>query len=236
MLKLSLSRFAAGFLFVSLAVQATAQTAVQSDKARGNAKPVRASASAGLPLCISDEVTIEKIIAIQKANPKNPSKYDGYREVFKESSPTELLARLAYAETLAANCPELNFKIAPLIIESITNRIRIRKGDVQSVVYQRDQHASSMNIYKESRYREFLCPQDSALWEAVYNAAQNALASTATGQVLARDAVHYYLYKHSDRHKVPKWASDESEWAISEVPESAILHPCIRFFRNPRWR
>lgn len=227
MTKRSLSTFAAGLFLVSLTFQLS--HAKKVERAAATVHP-------GLPLCISDGTTIDKIIAIQKANPKNPRKYDGYREAFKNSSPTELLARLAYAETLAANCPELNFKIAPLIIESITNRIRIRKGDVESVIYQRDQHASSMNIYKESRYRDFLCPRDAALWSAVYLAAQGALASNGAGQVLPADAVHYYLYKHSERHKVPKWASDESEWAIAEVPESSLIHPCIRFFRNPRWR
>jgi len=223
----SLSAFAAGLFFLFFAFQSSHANKEERKSA---------SVSHELPLCISDEATIDKIISIQKANPKNPRKYDGYREVFKNSSPAELLARLAYAETLAANCPELNFKIAPLIIESITNRVRIRKGSVESVVYQRDQHASSMNIYKESRYRDFLCPRDSNLWSAVFEAAQAALASNGAGHTLPADAVHYYLYKHSERHKVPKWASDESEWAIAEVPESSLLHPCIRFFRNPRWR
>ncbi len=199
-------------------------------------KRVTASAAKKLPLCVSDEAAIERVIAIQKANPKNPNKYDGYREVLKGSSSVELVARLAYAETLAANCPELNLKMAPLIVESIANRVRIRKGDVKSVVYQRDQYASSMNIYQESRYRDFLCPRDPELWDAVVTAVENALASAGGSQVLAPDAVHYYFYKHSERHKVPEWASDKSEWKVSEVPESSLIHPCVRFFRNPRWR
>lgn len=189
-----------------------------------------------LPRCISDQGTIDRIINAQKANPKNPRKYDGYREALKDSAPLELVARLAYAETVGANCPDLNFKIAPPVVESIMNRVRIRKGDIKAVVFQRDQYSSSMNIYPESRYREFLCPQDLGLWKTVVSAAKTTLASSPERQSIAADAVHYYLYKHSDRLKVPKWASDESEWEVSEVLDSPEITPCIRFFRNPRWR
>ena len=189
-----------------------------------------------LPACIDQPDVIAKIIDVQKQFPKTPQKYDGYRETFRDISNIELLSRLVYAETVATNCAAFDLRVAPMIAESIVARIRIRKGDVRGVVFQRDQYSSSLNIYPESRYREFLCPRQPELWKAAVADVEALLAEPPKPLVLPGDSAHYYLYKHSDRHKVPTWASDQSEWAVAQFPGSQELKPCIQFFRNPRWR
>src|SRR5262245_55554670 len=111
-----------------------------------------------LPGCVDSPSDLETIVQAMKSNSKTSHKYDGYKKVFGGASDSELLARLAYAETLAANCPSENAKVAPIVTAVIKNRVTIRKNDVASVVFERDQFASSLNNYSESRSKEFLCP------------------------------------------------------------------------------
>lgn len=186
--------------------------------------------SEALPQCLSSPDQIADIQRAQTTNAKTPHKYDGYRKVFQENSDRELAVRLAYAETLAANCPDQTAQVLAVVTSVIGNRIRIRGGDVRSVVFQRDQFASSLNIYPESRYREFLCPQDEQLWRKVDAAMRENLASPIPGASMPGDAVNYYLYRHSRRFSAPDWGLDEVVTADRGVSD------CIRVFRNPAWR
>ena len=186
-------------------------------------------ASSSLPSCVHSERDLASIRHVQKANPKTFHKYDGYRQTLRASSNLELAARLVYAETLAANCPGREDRLADLIAAVIGNRIRIR-GDAESVIFQRDQFASSLNIYSESRYRDFLCPRDSGLWIKSLGAMRANLESSKPNAPILVDTVNYYLFRHSDRFKAPAWKLREATIADSEIRE------CIRVYRVPGWR
>jgi hypothetical protein len=177
-----------------------------------------------LPRCVEGtEVTdIQNTVS---ANSKTDYKYDGYRRALHSASPEELVARLAYAETLAANCPQFNEKIAPKIVNTITNRARIR-GDVASVVFQRDQFASSFNNYSQSRFRDLLCPRDIRLWSQVYQEARRALSGSPSGGLPA-NGVNYYLYQHNQSFAVPAFASGRGLFG------DQYFSSCVRFFANP---
>lgn len=184
------------------------------------------SVSAALPRCVEDERTLGEVMLTQKRNSGTPEKYSGYRIVLKDDSDSELFARLVYAETLAANCPEQNNSIVSLIIGVIANRVRKRGGDVKSVVFQLDQFSSSLNNYDESRFRDFLCPRNQKLWSKIMSEAQGLEVKN-----LSKDSFHYYLYKHSPRFKAPKW-----NFAEDLGPTSLKLQECIRVFLDPKWR
>lgn len=183
-----------------------------------------------LPDCVSSASTIAEIRRLQKANGKTPRKYDGYRQVFHARPPLELAARLAYAETSAANCPKQEGQIADLVASVIGNRIRIRHGGVAGVVFQRDQFASSLNIYPESRYRDFLCPHDGELWQRVVATMRVNLEGPKPTASIPKDAVNYYLYRHSDRFEAPAWRLEEIP-----IPDEKTRE-CIRVFRDPAWK
>lgn len=199
------------------------------------AGPLPSAAAAGalhssLPRCVDSETDIARIQAIQKASSKSPSKYDGYRSTLRADTGLELAARLAYAETLAANCPANQPEVLDLVASVIGNRIRIRRGDIASVVFQRDQFASSLNVYAESRYRDFLCPKDRDLWSEAVRKTRANLEGPEPGAAVAPDAVNYYLYRHSQRFKAPDWGLEEMLVADGRVRE------CIRVFRNGGWK
>ncbi len=183
-----------------------------------------------LPRCIDTAGDIAEIQRAQKANPHNAHKYDGYRSMLRADTDIELATRLAYAEVLAANCPRQENRLIELIASVIGNRIRIRHGDIKGVVFQRDQFASSLNIYAESRYRDFLCPAHRERWEQAYlKMYANLVASNPTAPVPA-DAVNYYLYRHSERFTAPDWKLEEVQIEDREIRE------CIRVFRNSAWK
>lgn len=184
---------------------------------------------ANLPRCIDGAAALELVRASAKANPNTEAKYEGYRKLLDSEDGTSLLARLVYAETLAANCPEKNRAIAPLIATVIGNRVKKRHGEVSRVVFQRNQFSSSLNHYSESRYREFLCPRDEALWTLSFESANVALNGNEK-PALSADTVNYYLYRHSPRFRAPDWKLAED--SASEKG----LASCIRFFRNPKWK
>lgn len=182
-----------------------------------------------LPRCINDQKTLEKIDQKQKENAKNSHRYDGYREALSASSDVELFARLAYAETLAANCSAQNSEVSSLIVNVIGNRLIKRNGDIQSVVFERAQFASSLHNYSSSRFKDFLCPQDETLWLDVQKKVDTFLKTGAGA--LSPDTVNYFLYKHD-----PRWTKEP--WSLKESPISAAgtARNCIRTFRNPSWK
>jgi hypothetical protein len=194
----------------------------------GSGKALSSSAGPSLPLCVDEGEQIKKIENGVSANRKTKFKYNGYRDALRNDTDVELLTRLAYSETLAANCPELNSKIGPKIVETIGNRVERRKGDVRDIVFERDQFASSLNFYDEAKNKEFLCPKDQKLWGDLYRVAQKRLEAKT---VTPSSGINYFLYKHS-----PKWTKEP--WKLAEDPAltTADVRPCVRFFAVPNWK
>ncbi len=210
---------------ISITVLTTNVFASEVGGSNGQAA-AKQSVGAKLPNCINDPAKIDGIKATIKANSKTSNKYVGYKKVLNSDSDIELAARLVYAETKATNCEKMNSQIVPVIAEVIANRVKIRKGDVQSVIFQRDQFASSLNIYDESNYKDFLCPSDSALWNKAYSQTYSALSNKTKGT----DTVNYFLYKHSPRWTKEPWKLEEDTSLTKGVRE------CIRAFRNPAFK
>jgi hypothetical protein len=187
--------------------------------------PKAAVTSTSLPHCVDDAKEIEAIKARMKANKSNSSKYEGYRAALQSDSDSELTARLIYAETLAANCPAQNGDISRLISQVIANRVTKRGGNVRSVVFERDQFASSLNIYDESRFADFLCPTDEKLWKTITS------PPSEKAPTLSPSTVHYFLYKHSPRWTKEPWKFTEE---VAELKHD--VRNCLRVFKNEKWK
>jgi hypothetical protein len=141
----------------------------------------------------------------------------------------ELFTRLAYAETLAANCPNLNNEISSRIVNVIGNRVLKRQRDIQGVVFERAQFASSLHTYKNSRYQDFLCPKDEALWMAVSKKVESFLQKGSG--FLSPDTVNYFLYKHD-----PRWTKEPWKLKENTTGASSEVRRCLRTFHNPKWK
>lgn len=223
-----MKKYVAAVLFLSSLIatgftrQSIAEAASSISEASGR--------QSGLPRCVNAESDITKIQDIQKANSQTSSKYDGYRKALHADTDLELTTRLVYAETVAANCPDNEDQALDLIASVIGNRVRIRRGDVESVVFQRDQFASSLNIYAESRYRDFLCPKNGDRWKAALEKTRINLEGSKPSAPIPSDTVNYYLYRHSGRFKAPNWKLEEVTIAEEKTRE------CIRIFRDDKWK
>lgn len=206
--------------FVTVSVHAAELTAaIKSMTADGPA----------LPHCVNDPAELEAIDIHRKQNSKNEFKYTKIREALASDSDEVLVARLAYAETLAANCPEHQRVVLYPIVSVIQNRIAKRKGDVKSVVFQRDQFASSLNGYEGSKWREFLCPTELALWQKAHRAARAHLPNGGSMITnIAPDAFNYYLYQHSSKFSPPDWAKKES----LTFSNSKQVEGCLKIFKG----
>lgn len=215
------------FIYILAAFLLAVHGAQASELASGQ-KSLSTNSSVSLPHCIDGAKEIQKIKNTVNANRKSQHKYKGYREVFRHESDEEILARLAYAETVAANCPSLNNKLGPKIVTAIGNRVERRNGDVRSVVFERDQFSSSLNFYSGSNTKDFLCPQDKKLWSQVLAASQARLSQKSVNQ---NSAINYFLYKHH-----PQWT--KAPWKLAEDKEltTSDVRECIRFFSVPGWR
>lgn len=177
-----------------------------------------------LPKCIKDSKIISDIESSMNAANKRSTKYDGYKKALRDSSDEELMHRLIYAEVLAARCPELDEQILPFVVGVIKNRVEKRQGNIISVVFERDQFASSLNKYSESMYKEFLCPKDVTLWSLVKTMSQKK-------SILPSEVVHYYLFKHHAKWNSPPWSFEEAQ----QSRESAVRE-CLRAYYNKAWR
>ncbi len=182
-----------------------------------------------LPTCINDQKTFEWIENTQNANKNNSHRYDGYRKALKASTEVELFTRLAYAETLGTNCANKNAEVSSLIVNVIGNRVMKRTRNISSVIFERAQFASSLHIYSNSRYKDFLCPQDKSLWIEVGQKVK-AILHTGAGD-LSSDTVNYFLYKHDSRWTKEPWNLQEDA-----VSAAGSARECIRTFRNHNWR
>lgn len=196
---------------------------LEAAEVQGRASGSTTSAiESGLPLCVKDPVT--------KRN--RPTKYKATAEALATQTNEELIARLIYAETRAASCPEHEEAVSDAITRVIKNRIAKRSGHakdpVKSVVFEIDQFASSLNNYRDSEWREFLCPSDSKLWRRAFDLASRPHEREQAANIPA-DAFNYYLYKHSDRFQPPAWARGQ---AIS-FEGSGQISDCLRLFRLP---
>jgi spore coat protein U-like protein len=179
-----------------------------------------------LPPCFNSSADMEALKKSIMANSQNNFKYNKYRQLLQNSSSEELLARLSYSETLAANCKFQNKAINSAITNVIANRIKIRKGDVKSVLFERNQFSSSLNIYSESQYAEFLCPKNEELWNLSLQNATKTLKETSQSQT-----VNYFLYKHS-----PRWKKEPWKLPLDNVLTTPDIKSCVRFFKNPRFK
>ncbi len=218
-------------LLICFALNLLSPVAIQAETTSAATAPsaTPTAASSALPLCINDQKTLEKIEKKQKENAKNSHRYDGYREALSASTDVELFTRLAYAETLAANCSAQNAEVSSLIVNVIGNRVIKRNRNIQSVVFERAQFASSLHSYSSSRFKDFLCPQDETLWLDIRKKVE-AFLKAGSGP-LSADTVNYFLYKHD-----PRWTKEP--WTLQENPTSAAgsARDCIRTFRNPSWK
>ena len=191
---------------------------------RREAKP-----AATLPKCVDQPAAIDAIKDSIAANKSKPAKlylkYTAFEREFASENDVERVARLVYAEATAANCGPKTESLVPIIAGVIGNRVRKRGGNVRSVIYQPDQFASSLNIYDESHYREYLCPKDAKIYGRALEAARRALAGPTD---VPAEAVHYFLYKHS-----PRWT--KAPWTFPEHAVADDLRPCLRTFVNPKW-
>lgn len=189
--------------------------------------PAKPSRSTRLPHCVDDPAQIEAIKESIKLNSKNEHKYDAYKKALASDSDEELMARLVYAETKAANCSKINTDVATVVTHVISNRVKIKKGDVKAVVFERDQFASSLNIYSESGYKDFLCPNDPDLWDLALKRASWAL----TDKTKPTTTVNYFLYKHS-----PRWTKEPWKLEEDQSIASSNTRKCIKAFKNPKYK
>ena len=209
-----------------------------STKISWAAESVSGSQSSGskmtnLPLCVNEKSDLDEIESAYKAK-NTPMKYDRMKKALESDSDETLQARLVYAETSAAHCPEFNQMIASPIAAVVRNRIRVQGGDAKKVVFQKDQFASSVNIYDidekkdglppaKSNWKEFLCPTDAKTWGLAMEAVR------AKKSELPNDVFNYYLFRHSGRF-VPKPGSWPSKEAVKfEGHEKFVT--CVKFVK-----
>ena len=178
-----------------------------------------------IPICIDDPAKITVLTQFMKANANNNSRYDKYRSFFESSTNEELLARLIYSETLAANCPEYTDLVMAEVAGVIKNRIAKRHGDIKSVVFELKQFASSLHAYKASKFRDFLCPKDFALW-------RKAVTLAATSSPNESDySYNYFLFKHDPRWPKAPWSLVETD-----ISKQSKANACIKTYLNPSWK
>jgi hypothetical protein len=141
----------------------------------------------------------------------------GKRAITKEDIPKgmgdlELVARLAYAETLAANCPDKNQELSEGIAAVILNRVRAfeEKGKddaYRRVVFGKMQFASSLHFYSKAQWKAFTCPTDQAFYRTVYM----TVVQMNNGELKNRkyaSATHYYLHNHFEKFQDQPWGRE----------------------------
>lgn len=188
-----------------------------------------------LPKCFNEDSDLNKIRDYQRNNAKSRFKYLGYIQVFDKSvlGDEEILARLVYAETLAAHCDQQQEDMAvQTIAEVILRRIEKRSGQIREVIFERDQFASSLNLYQESSYMNFLCPKFPALWKKTKKMIR-LFTSGNKRNSLPKAAYNYYLFKHSTRFKPPKWTGTFEEVRTVQSTAGSV---CLAAYSNPQWK
>ncbi len=138
----------------------------------------------------------------------------GKKAITKEDMPKgmgepELVARLVYAETLAANCPNKNQELSEGIAAVILNRVRAfeEKGKddaYRRVVFGKMQFASSLHFYSKAQWKAFTCPTDQAFYRAVYETVVKMNNGELKNGKYA-SATHYYLHHHFEKFQDQPW-------------------------------
>ncbi len=207
--------------FVCLVISLVGISTHANETAGGGAGTKQLKSESALPKCVDNPEEVQNILDIEKQNSKNEFKYKGFRTSLATDTDEDLVNRIVYSEALAANCPEHNDKLLPLIKAVVTNRIHVKKN-TRAVVFQVDQFASSLNNYTPSRYRDFLCPKNTSLWRKT----QSAQAFD-----LPPDIFNYYLYQHAPE----KFKLASGSWPTKtpiEFTGSKELENCIKFFNK----
>lgn len=214
-------------LFISMSPRPSFAAETVSGSRSGGSK------SSSMPLCVNEKSELDEIETAYKAK-NTPTKYDRMKKALESDSDETLQARLVYAETLAAHCPEFNQLVASPIAAVVRNRIRAQGGDAKKVVFQKDQFASSVNIYDidgkkdglppaRSNWKEFLCPSDAKTWALALDAVLTKKAG------LPDDVYNYYLFRHSGRF-VPKPGSWPLKDAVKFEGHEKFVD-CVKFVK-----
>ena len=182
-----------------------------------------------LPTCYKDLDLMASLKSSLQHNNLSPNKYRFYKELLNKENKNIIKNRLIYAETKASLCPEQEQLISEIISEVIQNRIRIRNNKTLSVIFERNQFSSSLNIYQNSKYKDFLCPQDLKLWASLQT------LETKENRITSKFDVHYFLYKHDPRWTKEPWILKESDLQLSKAIKSR-LKECIKVFENKSWK
>lgn len=128
---------------------------------------------------------------------------------FHDVSDDELLARLIYAETLAARCPSEKSMMAPRIADVIFSRIRDfkeakRDQPVRRVVFGRDMFGSSLSGSRRSKWKEFACPSENSFDSELYGQSVK-LVESLTKKPPKSDLTHYFLHQYTDQYNDHPW-------------------------------
>lgn len=126
-------------------------------------------------------------------------------------SDTELLARLVYAETRAANCPAQKGRVHVGAAHVILNRVDVFKREgrdqpVKRTVFGSKQFASSLHKYSKSQWDAFRCPPPEELdfYRNVYQTVEK-IQSGEIDRKPYQGATHYYLHRHFDKYQDHPW-------------------------------
>jgi hypothetical protein len=161
----------------------------------------------------------------------------------KQIADDEMMARLVYAEALAANCfpadkgdADLVQSITDGIAWTVQNRVTEEKKTPRQVVLAKGQYRSTMGSCDVAKRKHFLCPLASDLvW-------QKALESVAKARVGKGNpfpgARNYFFPKAFDDSKncskwkgvLPAWAQPEKVVSLSSK-DSPALKACVTFYR-----
>jgi hypothetical protein len=149
-------------------------------------------------------------------------------------SDLELITRLVYAESAAANCPENRDDLYVGIAALILNRVHAfeatkDKNDnaVTRAVFGKSQFASSIHSYDKptgkARWEDFICPKDSDLYKKIYD----IVGKVSRGEINVSaytEATHYYLHMHSGTHM-------DQPWGKRAVPLKEFGHGCLVLYK-----
>lgn len=194
----------------------------------GQANGAPSAGGAATPLCIDSGATIvvdgrevnahQHIITTMENNMGTNNKYNGYRDVFNHFGIglDEIQKRLVYAETLAMSqeCSQ-HYEYGSLLIASVVqNRINMRGGNADRVLFRYDQFATSFNRYGSrnswaggsSEYEQMLCPTNGQVWNMVNRHVDGLATGSIQSPVPSNTTMLYYARHFKDRPTMrPTW-------------------------------
>lgn len=120
----------------------------------------------------------------------------------------ELMTRLVYAESLAANCPQSKDDVSRAIARVVWTRVRLFDEKKMSEPYKRTvfgkkQFASALHAYRHSQWKEFICPTHTEFFRNIQSYVESLHSSA---QALSSKAgTHYYLHRHYGAFRTHPW-------------------------------